>query len=271
MTTSPDDPTCESDIGGIDGIDPVMDTIETVYSLVDIAPTISALIDVSLPGADGEAIPELIDRVSGCDHVILIIVDSLGYLTYLRLRSAAQVMRGTLIRCRAVADHTTPAIASILTGCYPETHGILTTADVCTSEIKSILERAEECGVRSAVAIESEGAIAMKTKIELSAGVPDGPDILEYDQRIRDSSIELLKHEPVLLVAHFRAIDRYAHEDRSFEELVYAAKTIDEHIKEIRRNARGDTSVFVCGDHPIHGRYSDRDRDVALILLSDSE
>ena len=236
-------------------------------SLVDIAPTIAELLGIPLPGADGAAIPELIDHLQRCDRVVLIIVDSLGYFTYQRLQPYMPHVQGTVIRCRAVADHTTPAIASILTGCHPDTHRTFTTADVCTSPIKSILEIAEERGIKSAVVIESEGAEAMKTKIDLVAGVDDSSDMLAYDATIKEHTIDLLKHEPVLMVVHFRAIDRYAHEARSFDELAYAAERIDSHIDEIRRHLNRDTCVIVCGDHPIHGTCIEDDRDVALIVL----
>ncbi len=241
--------------------------IRTTRSLVDIAPTIAELLGIPLPGADGTAIPELTDRLQRCDRVVLIIVDSLGYFTYRRLQPYMPHVQGTVIRCRAVADHTTPAIASILTGCRPDTHRTFATSDVCTSSIKSILELAEERGIKSAVVIESEGADAMRTKINLVAGVEDSSDILDYDAKIKEHTIDLLKYEPILMTVHFRAIDRYAHEARSFDELAYAAERIDSHISEICRHLDLNTCVFVCGDHPIHGTCIEGDQDVALIVL----
>jgi len=244
-------------------------TDDCVCSIIDIAPTISELIDVPLPGANGVVIPEMIDCLQGCDRLILIIVDSLGYSTYQRLNSAMPHVsgNGTVLRCRAVADHTTPAIASILTGCSPETHCILTDDDVCTSPIKSILERVEECGRRSAVVIANGGAKAMRTKINLVAGGGDDSDIIAYDAMIAKHSIDLLRHEPALTVIHIRAIDRYAHEGRSFDELMYAAERIDGLIREICSHAGRGTGVIICGDHPIHGAYAWKGRDVALIAF----
>ena len=244
-------------------------------SLIDIAPAIAELIGVPLPGADGVVRPVLSDLMRRCSRagvgakVVLIIVDSLGYLTYQRFKPSMPSLsvNGTVFRCEAVADHTTPAIASILSGCYPETHGVLTTADVLTSSIKSVLERAEECGVKSAVVIETDGAAAMKTKIELSRGVPDSRDIIAYDAAIRGHAIDLLEHKPVLMVLHFRAIDRYAHEGRSFKDLAFAAGSIDRHIAEICECLPDDTCVVVCGDHPIHGKRTEDDCGVALIIL----
>ncbi|MEA1869978.1 MAG: sulfatase [Euryarchaeota archaeon] len=244
-----------------------MMTAPPTRSLVDIAPTIAELLSIPLPGADGVAIPELTDRLQRCDRVVLVIVDSLGYFTYQRLQPYMPHIQGTVIRCRAVADHTTPAIASILTGCRPDTHRTFATSDVCTSPIKSVLELAEERGIKSAVAIESEGAKAMKTKIDLVAGVDDSSDMIDYDTKIKERTIDLLKHEPILTAVHFRAIDRYAHEARSFDELCFAAERIDSHIDEICRHLDRNTCVFVCGDHPIHGTRSAEDQDVALILL----
>lgn len=236
-------------------------------SLVDIAPTIAELLSIPLPGADGVAIPELIDCAQRCDRVVLVIVDSLGYSTYRRLQPYMPHIQGTVIRCRAVADHTTPAIASIFTGCCPDTHRIFTTADVRTSPVKSILELANARGIKSAIVIESEGAEAMKAKIDLVAGVDDSRDMLNYDAKIKARAIDLLKHEPVLMAIHFRAIDRYAHEARSFDELAYAAERIDSHISEIRSHLDRNTCVIVCGDHPFHGTCIKDDRDVALIVL----
>ena len=244
-------------------------------SLIDIAPAIAELIGVPLPGADGVVRPELSDPMRRCSQagagaeVVLIIVDSLGYSTYQRLKPSMPSLsvNGTLLRCEAVADHTTPAIASILSGCYPATHRVLTTADVLTSSIKSVLERAEEWGVKTAVVIETDGAAAMKTKIELSRGVPDSRNIIAYDAAIKGHAIDLLEHKPALMVLHFRAIDRYAHEGRSFDDLAFAAGSIDRHIAEICECLPGDTCVVVCGDHPFHGKRIEDDRGVALIIF----
>ncbi len=241
----------------------------SVCSLVDIAPAIAELIGVPLPGADGVVRPELADLMHRCSRVVLIIVDSLGYSTYQRLKPSmpSVSVKGTLIRCEAVSDHTTPAIASILSGCYPATHRTFTTADVLTSSIKSVLERAEECGVKAAVVIEADGAAAMKTKIKLSEGVPDSRDIIAYDAAIKEHAIDLLKHEPTLMALHFRAIDRYAHEGRSFDDLAFAAESIDQHIAEICGHTLADSCIIVCGDHPFHGKLIEDDHDVALIIF----
>ncbi|HDN64828.1 MAG TPA: hypothetical protein ENF23_00785 [Methanosarcinales archaeon] len=127
--------------------------------------------------------------------------------------------------------------------------------------------RLQKRGIKSAVVIESEGAEAMRTKIDLVAGVDDSSDMLDYDAKIKEHTIDLLKHEPVLMAVHFRAIDRYAHEARSFDELAYAAERIDSHLCEICSHLDRNTCVIVCGDHPIHGTCIEDDQDVALIVL----
>ncbi len=69
------------------------------------------------------------------------------------------------------------------------------------------------------------------------------------------------------MALHFRAIDRYAHEGRSFKDLAFAAGSIDRHIAEICECLHEDTCVVVCGDHPIHGKRIEDDHGVALIIF----
>lgn len=69
------------------------------------------------------------------------------------------------------------------------------------------------------------------------------------------------------MVLHFRAIDRYAHEDRSFDDLAFASGRIDRHIAEICEYLPEDTCVVVCGDHPIHGKRTEDYHCVALIIF----
>ncbi|RZB33160.1 MAG: hypothetical protein AEth_00079 [Candidatus Argoarchaeum ethanivorans] len=234
-----------------------MNTKRPVHSLVDIAPTIAELTKTTLPDADGVVIPELMAsfRKCHCERVVLIIIDSLDYPIYQKLEGAMPHVHGIIIKCKSVASHTTPAIASILTGCYPATHRILATADVLTSPIKSLLERAVDSNISAAIVIESKGADAMRTKIDLVEGVADSDDILDYDTKIKQLSLNILKKKPVITAIHFRAIDRYAHEERSFRELATAAECIDRHLSDIIEASGSDACVIICGDHPIHAKH----------------
>lgn len=240
------------------------------YSLVDIAPTISELLDIPMVPPDGKVMPEVIEYASsrGCQKVVLIIVDSLGYSLYRYFSENGGIFQnvrqlaesGMVLRCQSTADHTTPAIASIFTGYLPTEHHIYATDDIYVErakdslnpKIKTILEWAYDAGRKSAVVIESHGADTFLDRINEVFGVPDSQDIIEYDSKITDAAVQALESKPDILAVHLRAIDRYAHRAKSWEELRYAAGTVDVNIGRIVETAEKGTLFMICGDHPIH-------------------
>ncbi|MDD1752964.1 MAG: sulfatase-like hydrolase/transferase [Methanotrichaceae archaeon] len=93
----------------------------------------------------------------------LLIVDSLGYSLFRWLEPHLQNMQtlakeGIAIEAKAVADSTTPAIASILSGLLPEHHGVFTKEVAKESSILSLPEIANASGLKSAVIMEKNGA-----------------------------------------------------------------------------------------------------------------
>ena len=93
----------------------------------------------------------------------LLIVDSLGYSLFRWLEPHLQNMQtlakeGIAIEAKAVADSTTPAIASILSGLLPEHHGIFSKEGAKESSILSPPEIANASGLKSAVILEKIGA-----------------------------------------------------------------------------------------------------------------
>ena len=239
-------------------------------SLVDIAPTISELLDIPMVPPDGKAIQDVIEYASirGCQKVVLIIVDSLGYSLYKYFSESGDTFQnirklaesGMVLRCQSTADHTTPAIASIFTGYLPTKHHIYATDDIyrerakdsANPKIQTILEWAHAAGRRSAVVIESHGADTFLDRVGEVFEVPDSQDIIEYDSKITDAAVKALESKPDILAVHLRAIDRYAHRAQTWDELKYAAGTIDENIRRIVEAAEKDTLFMICGDHPIH-------------------
>ena len=239
-------------------------------SLVDIAPTISELLDIPMVPPDGKVMPEVIEYAStrSCQKVVLIIVDSLGYSLYRYFSESGDIFQnirqlagsGMVLQCRSTADHTTPAIASIFTGYLPTKHHIYATDDIYVErakdsknpKIKTILEWAHDAGRRSAVVIESHGADTFLDRVGKVSGVPDSQDIIEYDSKITDAAVEALESKPDILAVHLRAIDRYAHRAQTWEELRYAAGTVDVNIGRIVETAEKGTLFMICGDHPIH-------------------
>lgn len=233
-----------------------------MISLVDIAPTIASLLGIPMPRGDGMPISKVLDYLKDSKRLVLIIIDGLGYSLYNSLDLPK--IRDLSFKCRCVSNHTTPAIASILTGYLPEKHGIKTTADASKSGIKSVPEIASEKGIKTAVILEREGAMTMNKRVDLAVALED-ENILAYDSSVRNEVLRALEEGAVFVVAHFRAIDRYAHENRNLGEISSAAKTIFGHIDAIAQELDG--GILVCGDHSMHGSKKNKDRYVPIIAI----
>ena len=229
-------------------------------SLLQIAPTLAEFFGVHL-NSQARPVEQILEfaysRRPVPQVVVLVVIDSLDFRFYSDF--AAELERihdlverdGLLFECETVSSHTTPAIASILTGLRPESHGILTGEDVGTSNVNSILEILEDEGQKTAAAIETKGAKPLWGRISHVFAVDDREDIFEYDELIKTHTISVLKKQDLRLVfSHLRAIDRFAHRGR---DLSVAAKATDENIMAIATAVgERDGLLFICGDHETH-------------------
>lgn len=235
---------------------------------IDIAPTISRVLKIPMVPPSGRPIPEVENyaKERGCKRAGIIVVDSLGYSLYEHLspfmRNLSEFAKESLMfKCKSPATITSPAIASIFTGYLPEEHNIYSTADIYTEsakdsdnpKLKSIMEWACRAGMKASAVIESEGAESFKGRLRSFYGVPNSEDILDYDRRITEYAIQSLKEKPDVLAVHLRAIDRFSHRAKNWDELKTAAESVDTNLREIFQNAEKGTIFFVCGDHAIHG------------------
>lgn len=240
-------------------------------SQTDIAPSIARSLGLSIPDPDGRPVEEI--GCWRCQRAILIIVDSLGYELYRSFLPHLRHMRkiaasGFLFRAVHVSDHTSPAIASILSGLTPEHHGIYDTESAKRSPILSIPEIASSSGLRSAVIMEKGGAEVYDGLIEYIGAVPRTlpPDV--FDRHICRLTIEALSTDPDLVVSYFIGLDKAAHNGLHLDDFVKAAVSIDSHIGEIFSRAGSRTMIVIVGDHPVHAGHlkNDNDRNVALII-----
>lgn len=237
-------------------------------STIDIAPTISRVLKIPMVPPSGRPIPivENCAKERGCKRAGIIVVDSLGYSLY---RHLSPVMRnlnefareGLMFKCKSPATITSPAIASIFTGYLPEEHNIYSTADIYSEtaknhdnpKLRSVMEWACRAGMKASAVIESEGAESFRGRINSFYGVTDSEDILDYDRKITEYSVQSLREKPDIIAVHLRALDRFSHRAKDWEELKIAAKAVDENLTEIFRNAEKNTIFFICGDHSVHG------------------
>lgn len=237
-------------------------------STIDIAPTISRLLKIPMVPPTGRPIPQVekYAKERGCKRAGIIVVDSLGYSLYQHLspvmRNLDEFARaGLLFKCKSPATITSPAIASIFTGYLPEEHNIYSTADIYSEtakdsnnpRLRSVMEWACRTGLNASAVIESEGAESFRGRLKKFYGVSDSEDILDYDRKITEYAVQSLREKPDIIAVHLRAIDRFSHRAKDWEELKIAARAIDKNLNDIFQNAEKNTIFFICGDHSVHG------------------
>lgn len=224
-------------------------------SLLDIAPTAALVLGLKLPPIDGRPVDHVADW--HCKKVALIIIDSLGYELLLWLlpsleNLSALCKSGKLLSAEAVSSHTTPSIASILSGLLPSHHGIFEKAGAKESSVLSIPEIAAKNGLKCAVIMEQNGADVYRGLIDWVHGISDRIPPQDFDKEVCSMSCKALSLHPDLLVAYFIGIDKCVHMGMGLEGIRSAALLIDRCIGEIVKAAHNDMLLIICGDHPIH-------------------
>jgi predicted AlkP superfamily pyrophosphatase or phosphodiesterase len=242
------------------------------FSHLDIAPTVANVLGISLPKSDGRPI----DAVAswGCKNVVLIIVDSLGYDLYMWMHPglkniSALEAQGFVFKAKAASNHTTPSIASILSGLLPEHHEIFDKQGAKDSSLPSIPEIASASGLKSAVIMEENGAQVYQGLIEIVGAVSDKLSAAQFDREICRMTLDALSRRPKLLVSYFIGIDKIVHMGLGLKDILEAALFIDRCVGKIVRAADAKTLFILCGDHPVHSGRLKRTKEpycIALIL-----
>ena len=229
-------------------------------SLLRIAPTLAAFFRIPLasPERPVRSILAFMNaREPRPPMVVLLVIDSLDLELYAQFRAELPVLHmladrdGLLFSVEPVSSHTTPAIASMLTGLPPEAHGIMVSADVGTSTLKSILELLDEAGHSTAAVLNTSGAEPLIGRMSYVYRVEDREDILAYDALITAHTLTAVSNQEVQFVfAHLRTIDRFAHRGG---DLRLAARVTDSNVQEIARAVHKRRGILViCGDHEAH-------------------
>jgi hypothetical protein len=260
-----------------------MDHVSLFYamqtiSLLQIAPTLATFFAVALHSS-ARPVRQILDLMIARKPqvVVLAVIDSLDLQIYTdfapELVELHQLVDqgGLIFACKPVSRHTTPAIASILTGLPPESHGIVVSEDVAASKIKSILEILDDYGKPTAAVLDTNGARPLEGRMRYVIGIENREDIMGYDAEITAHTLSILKtqREVQLLLTHLRSIDRFAH--RGWD-LHVAAGVVNEYMREITRAvADRNGLLFVCGDHEAHlpeRAAASRQQPVPLIVAA---
>jgi len=235
-----------------------------IVKQIDVAPTIAEILGFKFP-CDGKPINKIVKLSKHCNHIVLLIVDSLGFKEYIKQKIFFKFISkaesyGLLFKCLSYSYYTTPSIATLLCGLKPEKHNVWKTEDAYKSTVKNILVVATKLGYKTAVIMEKLGALSFQNRINIVKPIENISNIKKFDTAICSETISTIDNfSPNLIVAHLRTLDKlgFNHE---------AIFHIDSIIEKITKTCKPKTLVLLCGDHPPHNMK--KEKFVALIAFT---
>jgi len=229
---------------------------------IDIAPTISAIFKLSYQ-CEGKVINEIVEKYNEYKHVVLIIIDALGYNDYLKHRDKFVIdkIMSVIYKCRSYSKNTTASIATILCGLKPEKHRIYITGNAFKDTIISLPEFLSKNGVKCGIVMESLGALSFMQKVDVICPINNLEDIYLFDKQILNNVVNLMKMNLNFIITHFRCLDKYGYVDK-------AVKLINRITLTIINNSIRKWLIFLCGDHPPH---MSRESYVPLVVIEANE
>lgn len=227
-----------------------------VVGQIDVAPTIAEIFGFRFL-CEGKPICKIVDFAKCCDHVVLLIVDSLGFEEYIKWRSFFRFVSmvesaGFLFKCLSYSYYTTPSIATLLCGLKPEKHNVWKTEDAYKSTVENVLVAASKLGYKTAVIMEKFGALSFQNLIDVVKPIENVSDIKKFDAAICLETMSTIdSFSPNLVVSHLRTLDRLGFKR---ETIVY----VDSIIGKITKKCKPETLILICGDHPPHNMKNEK-------------
>ncbi len=216
-----------------------------MHCLTDVTPTIASILNLSLSKRDGVPIPEIVQEIDKCSKLILVIADGLGLSVYEKYINYFN-FGGIVLECKSVCNHTSPAIATILTGIHPKHHSMFEAQDTYRSKGLSIIELASMQGIKSSIIMAKKGASSFQGNIDFVFEMEED-EAIRYDKRVSDALVKAAQLT-TLIVVHFRILDRFYHSKGNTEK---AVDILSRHLKDIMISLK-NTGILICGDHAPH-------------------
>ena len=179
-------------------------------------------------------------------RVLVLYIDGLGYALYHRAARAHMPYAARLFECApartAYPPRTQPCMASMLTGVWPDAHGIHSRRDH-RPLVPSLL------AVPGAVLVEADSApLALEREPVLTLPEP-GEDA---DGAVLRAALPLVRGDAPLVIVHFHGLDDMEHEVGDDEaRLAPKLRALDEAVRQLTEGFHG-MAIF-CADHGAHG------------------
>lgn len=235
---------------------PVLPAAPTT-SLLDVAPTVAAVLGVAAPAdAAGKPLPLVGAGNVAPQQIALIFLDGFGYLRYSEALTEGLIPNLAALPEPAlgIASYqpcTVVGSAAILTGAPPEVTGI-TTRGIRSTETETIFDVVIAAGLRG-VAIEGEALAFNMRNAELTlSGDRDGNG--GSDDNVLSNVLAVLETGmPDLLWVHFHGIDDAGHTygPGATEERAKITE-VDAAVGEVLATLPPHTAVLIFADHGMH-------------------
>jgi len=252
--------------------------VEAKASIIDIAPTAAAVLDLPAPSlSTGRALTE-----RSAERVALIFLDGFGYVRYTEALADGLIPNLAGLGRPLVAVTTYPPItavstASLLTGATPDVHGV-DQRGIRTTDRETLFDIAASAGLET-VAVEGE-SLAFNLRgadLQLSADLDSNGST---DDNVLSNALGVLADgAPDLLYVHFHGIDDAGHSygPGAPEECV-AIREEDAAVGRILELLPKGTLVVIFADHGMHevdeegragnhGHLVERDMFIPIFLV----
>ena len=249
----------------------------TIYSMMDVAPTVSAVLAMPAPAqAQGTPIPEVVRDLGGARRMAVLAPDAFGWFAWTLWQAEMPFLKSlhaehSLI-LRSVMPSITPVnFSTMVTGTDLEGHGVPTKEDGFQCE--TLFDVVRRAGGRSA-AVGLEGYTG-SSLLARHADI-DGTTARGSDDLIADRVIEIVGTEaPAFLIAQLGRVDDVFHQfGPSSPDVVPMLRDTDARLQRLCDALKAqDYGVIILADHGQHdivddpltslkgGHGQDRDQD----------
>lgn len=230
--------------------------LTTIYSMMDVAPTVSTALDVPVPvAAKGAPIPEILRDLAGAARVAVLAPDALGWFAWTLWQDEMPFLKSlhaerSLI-LRSVMPSITPVnFSAMVTGTDLEGHGVRTRDG--SFQCQTLFDVVRRAGGRSA-AVGFEGYTG-STLLARYADI-DGTTDPGTDDLIVEKVIEIARGDgPEFLIAQLGRVDDVFHEfGPSSPEVVPMLRDTDVRLRRLVKVLQPlGYGVIILADHGQH-------------------
>jgi predicted AlkP superfamily pyrophosphatase or phosphodiesterase len=231
------------------------------YSMMDVAPTVSAALGLSAPAdAKGSPIPDVVAELAGAERIAVLAPDAFGWYAWTLWQSEMPYLvslhAGNSLILRSVLPSITPVnFATMVTGTDLEGHGVRTKDHDFQAETLFDIVRA--AGKRSA-AVGFEGYTGSKLLARYSD--LDGTTESGTDDKILDTVLRIAEGQrPGFIIAQLGRVDDVFHKfGPTSPEVVPMLRATDARLRRLVEHLKPlGYGIIILADHGQHDIVDD--------------